>query len=152
MAINDKQREFIHQYVNNGHNVTMAYRKAYSECKTDTSARKAGSRLLTSVDVKAEITRQLSKKHKTLDLSRNAQHDRLMAVIDDITTPKSVKVSALRELNDMLGYHRDKAPNAEREQAIRQKMTDEELVLHQEIARLRTQQESIRLVQDKKHA
>ena len=143
MAINDKHREFIAEYMINGHNASEAYKKIYPDCGT--SVRQAASRLLNKVDIKAEITRQMDNKDKIRDYSRTTQQQRLLDIADDSTASHTVKVSALRELNDMLGYHRDKAPNAEREQAIRQKMTDEELVLHQEIARLRTQQESIRL-------
>ena len=142
MAINDKQLAFIDEYMINGHNASRAYKTAYPECKSGYNAHAA--RLIAKDNISAEINKRLDEIRKNMVLTRDAQHERLLAVVNS-TEIDSVKVSALHELNDMLGYHRDKAPNAEREQAIRQKMTDEELVLHQEIARLRTQQESIRL-------
>ncbi|KKL07277.1 hypothetical protein LCGC14_2587580, partial [marine sediment metagenome] len=40
--------------------------------------------------------------------------------------PASVKVSALRELNDCMGYHREKAPNEEAESQRRARITSEE--------------------------
>ena len=97
-----------------------------------------------------EIDRIDAETEEKADMSRDALVKSQMDIVNTGTNSEKTRAASL--VADMMGYKRDKAPNAEREQAIRQKMTDEELVLHKEIARLRTQQESIRLVQDKRHA
>lgn len=85
----------------------------------------------------AAIKRIDDKIVDEMDLSRKAQYQRLLDVYDDTSTD-SVKVSALREINEMLGYHRDKAPNQEKVAEIRARMSDEELALYTELAKIRT--------------
>ena len=125
----------------NGHNASQAYKKAYPGCKS--GARQAASLLLTNINIKAEITRRIDKKNEVIDLSREAQYRRLLDIAQDPTTPKTVVVSALRELNNVLGYQRELAPNLDKEQAILQRMTAEELKTAEAIARLRTMSESM---------
>ena len=103
----------------------------------------AGHRVFGNVRVKAAIKAIDDKMADEMDLSRKAQHQRLLDIVQDETTPKSVRVSALRELNEMLGYHRDKAPNEERQRAVLDHMTLEEIQLAEIVARLRTRQESM---------
>lgn len=63
-----------------------------------------------------------------LDLSRAGQHEKLQDAFDLAKTGKNpaAMTSAIREQNEMLGYHRDKAPNQEKMDAILARMTDEE--------------------------
>ena len=56
----DKQRKFCDEYLIDC-NATRAYKTAYPKIKSDEIARKAGSRLLTFVDVKKYIDEQLAK-------------------------------------------------------------------------------------------
>jgi len=49
-------------------------------------------------------------------------------------------VAAIREQNEMLGYHRELAPNAEKEAAIRQSMGEEQRALAAAAAALRAEQ------------
>jgi len=78
-----------------------------------------------------------------MDLTRKAQYRRLLDIIDN-TQLDTVKVSALRELNEMLGYHREAAPNKEKEQALAARMSKEDRELATLAARLRTEQEARR--------
>lgn len=56
----DKQRKFCDEYLIDC-NATRAYRAAYPNIKSNDVARRAGSRLLTYVDVKSYINNQLEK-------------------------------------------------------------------------------------------
>ena len=53
----DAQKRFCDEYLID-FNATRAYRVAYPNCKKDDSARKAGSRLLTKVDIQTYIQEQ----------------------------------------------------------------------------------------------
>lgn len=64
MGLSNKRRLFIEEYFNCGMNAAEAARKVgYSE-KT---ARQQGQRLLTNVDIKAEIDNRLKEKHLSSD-------------------------------------------------------------------------------------
>lgn len=56
----DKQKAFVDEYLTDL-NATRAYRSVYKTVKSDEVARKAASRLLTNVDIKARIDEQLEK-------------------------------------------------------------------------------------------
>ncbi len=58
--LTDKQRVFANEYLV-GLNATRAYKKAYSSCKKDETARVNGSKLLTNTNVKEYIDEQLKK-------------------------------------------------------------------------------------------
>lgn len=64
----EKQKRFCDEYLIDC-NATRAYKTVYQNVKSDEVARKAGSRLLTNVDVKNYITEQMEKIHneKTAD-------------------------------------------------------------------------------------
>ena len=74
------------------------------------------------------IAHQDAKTAVKLDLSRAKQHAKLeqaQAMAIETHSP-SAMVSAIREQNEMLGYHRDKSPNQEREQSLTGRITAEE--------------------------
>ncbi len=58
--LTDKQRIFANEYLVDL-NATRAYKKAYSSCKKDETARVNGSKLLTNTNVKNYIDEQLKK-------------------------------------------------------------------------------------------
>lgn len=64
----EKQKRFCDEYLIDL-NATRAYRAVYRSIKSDEVARKAGSRLLTNVDVKKYITNRMEEIHnkKTAD-------------------------------------------------------------------------------------
>ena len=76
--------------------------------------------------VKAKIQAIDAETADKYELSRKKQNERLLDLVADKLTPASVKVSALRELNDCMGYHREKAPNEEAESQRRARITSEE--------------------------
>lgn len=80
---------------------------------------------------KAAIWAETAEK---LGLSREGQHEKLqMALAMAIATANaSAMTGAIREQNEMLGYHRDKAPNTEKMAELRDRMETEELIWRQE--------------------
>lgn len=64
----EKQKRFCDEYLIDC-NATRAYKAVYRSIKSDEVARKAGSRLLTNVDVKKYITNRMEEIHneKTAD-------------------------------------------------------------------------------------
>ena len=112
-------------YCSNGRIKSLAlqgagYSKLYSE--------RAGLKLFDNVQLIATIARIDAKTERKLDLSRAKQHAKLeqaQAMAIETHSP-SAMVSAIREQNEMLGYHRDKSPNQEREQSLTGRITAEE--------------------------
>ncbi len=106
--------------------------------------RAIASENLTKANVIAEKQRIQAETEQKLDLSRESQHEKLKEAFDIAKTGKNAAAmtSAIREQNEMLGYHRDKAPNTEREAARLARMTDEERKLAELAAKLRTEVES----------
>ena len=60
MNLTPKQRIFCNEYLIDL-NATRAYKKAYSSCKKDETARVNGSKLLTNANIKSYIEEQLKK-------------------------------------------------------------------------------------------
>ncbi len=115
---------------------TPAYAKSYC------------GKMWENIGLLAAIKRIDDKIVAEMDLSRKAQYQRLLDIYDK-TTSDSVKVACLREMNEMLGYHRDKAPNTEKEQARLERLSTEERKLARTAAKMRTDElseASIKLV------
>lgn len=109
--------------------VKVGYTPAY--------ARSYCGRMWANAQLLTAIRRIDDKIVDEMDLSRKAQYQRLLDIYET-TKIDSVKVSCLREMNEMLGYHRDKAPNAEKVAELRERMDSEELISRQNHAKSRT--------------
>ena len=124
-------------------NATKAYSDTYPDAGD--SAKQSSSALMTNPDIKAEITRRQAEEANKLNLSRASQHLKLQnALTFAIRCEKpSAMVSAIREQNEMLGYHRDKAPNAEREASTLARMSEQELRIASAVACMLAHEESL---------
>ncbi len=113
---------------------TIGY--AESSCKSG----QATGDVYGNLRIIAAIARIDAKTAEKLDLSREGQHRKLekalaMAIA---TESPAAMTSAIREQNEMLGYHRDKAPNAEKVAEMREHMDAEEIARRQGQAKRRT--------------
>jgi len=92
-----------------------------------------------------EKQRIQTETEEKLDLSREKQHKKLeLAFTLAVKTESpSAMVSAIREQNEMLGYHRDKSPNTERESAKLKRMSEETKRLAQQLALLLTRKQVV---------
>lgn len=66
MTLSNKHQDFINEYFLENMNGTDAYQKVYPKASRE-SARREASRLLTNVDVQAEISERLKKKQMSAD-------------------------------------------------------------------------------------
>ena len=145
MALTAKQQSFVQYYADVGsgtyNNGTQSAKKAGYSMKT---ANEQAARLLANVSIKEAIAVYKAGIAVKLELTREAQHKKLQQALQMAIETKSAAAmtSAIREQNEMLGYHRDKAPNTEREAARLARMTDEERKLAELAAKLRTEAES----------
>ena len=88
---------------------------------------------------------------KKLDLSREKQHEKLEKAINMALTNNNpaAAISGIREENDMLGYHRENAPNQERIEALQGRISDEERRIMIECADLLLRKQVISTVKEK---
>lgn len=73
------QKIFCSEYLKHL-NATEAYKVAYPKCKKEDSARKAGSRLLTIVDIKNYINEQMEEREKRTKVTQDMVIDELKAI------------------------------------------------------------------------
>ena len=87
----EKQKRFCDEYLIDC-NATRAYKTVYQNVKSDEVARKAGSRLLTNVDVKNYIAEQMEKIHneKTADAQEVIEY--LTSVLRGESTAQEIVV------------------------------------------------------------
>ena len=119
----EKEAKFLELWVN-GDEKFNAYNKAGFKAKTTKGASAAICRLLKKVNcaayleaLKSEKDSELQRKNKiTRTTQLNALEDAIR-LAEKLNKP-SAMVSAIREQNEMLGYHRDNAPNTERQAAM----------------------------------
>lgn len=119
--INERQARFYEGIVE-GKNRAVAYQDAGYKTKNTQQASINAYRLLTKCDNGIAYLRAIeTEKQRKISISRGLQLTRLdmlfrMAVDQrNVTAAKGV----ISEQNEMLGYHRENAPNQEREQARR---------------------------------
>lgn len=87
----EKQKRFCDEYLIDC-NATRAYKAVYRSIKSDEVARKAGSRLLTNVDVKKYITNRMEEIHnkKTADAQEVIEY--LTSVLRGESTAQEIVV------------------------------------------------------------
>lgn len=132
--LTDKQAKFV-ELVVSGMDRGEAYQKAKYKPKTLQMAQQEASRLLTqNVKVIAYYEACLAEIERKLNIQRGTQLRKLNETYDMAKEDRSTSamVSAIREQNEMLGFHRESAPNLEREER-RRDLIDKEL---KELSRL----------------
>lgn len=92
----EKQKIFADEYLIDL-NATRAYRVAYPNCKKDDSARKAGSRLLTFVDIKNYIDDCLEDMHSKRTADAQEVLEYLSAVLRGESRAEEIVVEGIGE-------------------------------------------------------
>lgn len=141
MPLTANQGIFCQEY-GKDRNGARAYRTAYPNCHSGYNAHAA--RLIAKDSIKQRISRIMAELADKLDLTRDAQYKRLLGAYDMAVTqkdPRAIK-SVLAEINLMLGYQREAAPNEEKEQARAARMSKEDREMAVLAALLRTEQEA----------
>ena len=137
-----KEAKFLELWIN-GQEKFTAFNNAGFKAKNTKVASAAVCRLLKKVScsayleaLKNEKDSELQRKNKiTRTTQLNALED-AKKLAEKLNNP-SAMVSAIREQNEMMGYHRESAPNLEAEAARKQRL-DEETQAMRELARART--------------
>ena len=149
--LTERQVKFGQHWIIEGLTKKEAYEKAGFNGKTKGSVNTVVSRMLNNVDCGAYFDALKAEKdiklQRVTNISRTTQLnalERARDLAEKLKNP-SAMVSAIREQNEMLGYHRDKAPNAEKEALKRARLDKEgqkvaELTLR--MAKLRVDEES----------
>ena len=122
-------------------NGTESARKA-GYTGTDSYLAMVASRNIRIDKIIAEKRRLQRENTQETQISRKYLTDKLRSILESETSSKRDVISAASLIGDFCGFKRDNAPNAEKERAIVQRMTDEERKLAELAARLRTEAES----------
>jgi hypothetical protein len=123
-----QQAKFIELLVNDELDKFEAHKKAGFKAKTEKVASASICRMLKDVNCVAYKEALELEIERKLDISRGRQLRKLNTVYqiaEDAKNPTAM-VSAIREQNEMLGYHRDLAPNKEREAAKKDRSSKEQ--------------------------
>jgi hypothetical protein len=138
----DKARIIAAEYIHNkGDKVQTLLNCGYSQSYAKGSN---GKKVFENVLIRAEIDRLQAKTELRTDISREKQ----LLDLEKVKTPEMLKknptayVSAVREQNEMLGYHREKGLNPEKEAVKAAKMSAEERRLAEAAAKARTGEEA----------
>lgn len=139
MGLTAKQSSFVQYYADPAsetyNNATQSAIKANYSKKT---AKQIGQNNLTKIDIKNAIAEFKAKIAEKIEITREWVIEKLKEVI---TNPdrNTDKVAALRELSDIMGFHRELAENPENV-ANQQALTKAQTEQIREIARQITQE------------
>ena len=129
-GLTNKQESFCQEYIKDSNGQQSAERAGYSK-KT---ARMQASTMLTKQNITTRIAGIKAEIAEKANITRETQ----LAKLDQATSialsqnNPSAMVSAIREQNDMLGYHREAAPNPEAEAARKQRLDEETQALREQ--------------------
>ncbi len=128
-------------------NGTESARKAGHK-GTDNYLARVASENVRKCKITAEKAKIQAETAKELDITKEGQHKKLQKAFDIAETTKnpSAMTGAVREQNEMCGFHQDKAPNSEAEAAKLARMSAEEREYREAWERERCRQEAIKPV------
>jgi len=112
--LTEKQKRFADEYIRTG-NITQSYLNAYPKVKKESTARSAGSRLLTKVNVKAYIDKRMEELKKQSIAEQDEVLQFLTKVMRGEVTEK-IPVGlgeGYQELKDKEPYLKDRIKAAE---------------------------------------
>lgn len=135
----DRQAKFV-ELIAQGVLRDVAYYSAGFKPKNKRRAQQAASTLLTqNKRTMAYMDALKANADRKTNISRTMQLNRLNKLYELAVKQENVTAgtSVIREQNEMLGYHRDTAPNPEREQA-RSRLIESEIAALSRMASTRT--------------
>ena len=138
----DREVKFVDLWITQGLTKPEAYKKAGYKATNKDSIRSSVSRMLAKDNVQAYLQAVKAKNDAEINRTSKITRTTQLNVLNDVIAlaerqhNPSAMVSAIREQNEMLGYHRQSAPNPEAEAARKQRL-DEETQAMREQAKLR---------------
>ena len=145
--LNPKRQRFCEEYLKDSNGTQAAIRAGYSAKTAEVQA----SQLLSILNVKEHIAGLRAELSAEMEMSRELLVTKMQAIVDNTASTNADKTRAASLIADMCGYKREAAPNKEREQAIAQRMTDDEKKVATYAAQHLTAQEAragLRLAED----
>lgn len=139
--LTERQAKFV-DLIHSGQDRANAYINAGYKAKSRRIAQQTASRLLTTNSKVIEYFEALrAEDDRKVNISRTMQLRKLEKACEIAEGKKnpSGMVAAIKEQNEMLGFHRETAPNPEREQR-RKKLEEEERKALHDLADARNKQ------------
>lgn len=144
-----QQRAFVEYYCSNGFNATKAaqdakYGQKNGKTPSNSYLRMQGSRLIANDNIKKAIDEKMKDIGDTAEITREKQLKDLEKVKTNkvLANNPAAYVSACREQNSMLGFHRELGLNPEKEAIKAARMTKEQRKISEKLAKERTDEES----------
>lgn len=107
MALTDKQRNFVNEYMKDM-NASAAYLRAGYQC-TEEAARRAASRLLTNVDIQSEIGQRTDKMQQESGMSVRWVLEKYKKIIEsNVDVDPAVAKGALDSVAKHYGMFKEK--------------------------------------------
>lgn len=120
----DKQKLFCDEYLIDL-NATRAYKFAYPNCKKDETAKSAGSRLLTNVDIQNYIAEKMKEREKRTEITQDMVLNELAKIafldirkiynengslknIHDIDNDTAGAIISIESVEEFAGYGQDR--------------------------------------------
>lgn len=125
MNLNDKQLLFIDEYIKNGFNGRLAYKKAYPTCKSDAAADVGSCKLLKNTKVKQKLEEEKEELRRKSTITKE-EILRDLKSIKDSNICDYVRIVKKTRLVDRLNYETGEMYQEEEEyNDIEYKSTDE---------------------------
>jgi len=131
--MNENRQIFVNTYLTNGYNATQAYKTAYPNCKS--GHKQAGSRLLTSVDIKEAIDEAKKDLEEWLEGGRKLC-DKLFSDQYKLSLEAKDRGNAIRCIENKaknVGYYAE--DNAQKAEQV--KLSDKEVAEAKKITKFR---------------
>lgn len=132
----EKQVKFV-EAVKNGADKAEAYEKAGFKPKNRRYAQQAASKLLTTnIKVMDYLSALKDEEERKTNISRGMQLSRLNSLYRMALSQENVSAAkeVIKEQNEMLGYHREKGLNPEKEAQKAAKMSKEDARIAEKLA------------------
>ena len=103
--MNDKHKDFVLKYLENGKNGTQAYRAIYPNVKTDESAAVNATKLLKNAKVREMIDIEQAKTAEKMLIKREDIINKILRIVDtNETTSPSIALKGIEMINKMFGF------------------------------------------------
>lgn len=103
--MNEKHKDFVFKYLENGKNGTQAYKDLYPNVKSDEAAATSATRLLKNDKVQQLIKDETAKTAAALGITREEIVNKILLIVNNNeTTSPTIALKGLEMINKMFGY------------------------------------------------
>lgn len=103
--MNEKHKDFVFKYLENGKNGTQAYKDLYPNVKSDEAAAVSATRLLKNDKVQQLIKDETAKTAAALGITREEIVNKILLIVNNNETiSPTIALKGLEMINKMFGY------------------------------------------------